>query len=251
MWVVGTASGGHSGRSHTVGYIGLGLAVLLTFLVLWVVFFRGAAAEVSQKGGDTAAPAISPGSGGTAATNDATESAATPPAAPGSTRQPSPQGPSASPAADDNGSPSEELNSAGQPGQPVENPPGALAPEPLSPTSAQTQYEAFADDYAAASGPLGSLTSDTRPAQLHSAVRQAAAAYEIWIEQLQSTSWPPEVQPYVDSYLDLATTKGRALFEHGLHARSVDDLQGAQAIHDMFELSHAQEQMQAAMEASD
>ena len=55
----------------------------------------------------------------------------------------------------------------------------------------------------------------------------------------------------MDDYLALATTKGRALFEQARHARSIDDLQGTQAIQDTFELSHAQEVMRAAMGVTD
>jgi hypothetical protein len=251
MWAVRTASGSQPGRSHTVGYVGLGLAVVLTFLVLWAVFFSGAASEVSQKGDEAAASANSPGPAGTPAKNNATESAATPLAAPGSAEQTSPKAPPVPHAPVGNGIPSEELNKIDQLGKSVDDPTGGLAMETLSPTRVKTQYEAIAGDYESASRGVGSLTSDTRPAQLHSAVVQAASAYEVWIRQLQSTSWPPAVQPYVDNYLELATTKGRALFKHGLHAKSVDDLQGAQAIHDMFELSHAQEAMRVAMGVSD
>ncbi|HVQ18523.1 MAG TPA: hypothetical protein VMT27_05750, partial [Actinomycetes bacterium] len=214
MWAVRAASGSQPGRSHTVGFIGLGLAVVLTFLVLWAVFFRGAASEVSQKGDETAASALSPGPAGTPAENNATESAATPLAAPGSTVEPSPKGPPGPHASVGNGIPSEELNKFDQLRKSVDDTTGVLAMGNLSPARAKTQYEAFAGDYVLASRGVGSLTNDTRPAQLHSAVMQAASAYEVWIRQLQSTSWPPEVQPYVDNYLVLATTKGRALFKH-------------------------------------
>lgn len=243
-----TASGKHSERSHTVGFIGLGLAVLLTFVLLWAVFFRGAAPEVTQKRDETAASAIAPGPGSTPANNEPASTAKRP-AAPRSAARHSPKAPPNPPASVGNGT-NEELNKFDRLRTSVNDSSGALATGTLPPASAKTQYQDIAGAYAAASSGVGSLTSDTRPAQLHSAVVQAASAYEVWIRQLQSTSWPPEVQPYVDSYLALATTKGRALFDDALHAKTLDDLQSAQAINDTFELSHALEQMQAAMGVS-
>ena len=244
-----TASGKHSERSHTVGFIGLGLAVVLTFVLLWAVFFRGAAPEATQKRDETAASAIAPSPGSTPANNKKPASAATQPAAPRSAARQAPKAPPNPPASGGNGT-SEELNKFDRLRTSVKDSSGALATGTVPPARAKTQYQAMAGAYAAASSGVGSLTSDTRPAQLHSAVVQAASAYEVWISQLQSTSWPPEVQPYVDSYLALATTKGRALFDDALHAKTLDDLQSAQAINDTFELSHALEQMQAAMGVS-
>ena len=245
-----TASGKHSDRSHTVGFIGLGLAVVLTFVVLWAAFFRGADPEVSQKREGTAASALAPDPGGTPANNKEPASAASQPAAPRSAARHSPKAPPTKPPASVGNGTSKELNKFDRLRTSVNDSSGALAAGTLPPTRAKTQYQAIAGAYAAASSGVGSLTSDTRPAQLHSAVVQAASAYEVWITQLQSTSWPPEVQPYVDSYLALATTKGRALFDDALHARTLDDLQSAQAINATFELSHALEQMRAAMGVS-
>jgi hypothetical protein len=128
---------------------------------------------------------------------------------------------------------------------------GALHVGTLSPESAKGRYSAIEGDYQNAAEGLATLTSDIGGAQLHQAIVRAADAYEVWIQQLQSTPWPPEVQPYVDNYLDLATTKGRDLFKDGMDAKSVQDLQGQQAIQDMFELSHAASLMRDALGLSE
>jgi hypothetical protein len=128
---------------------------------------------------------------------------------------------------------------------------GALHVGTLSPESATDRYSAIEGDYQNAARGLATLTSDIGSAQLHQAIMRAADAYEVWIQHLQSTPWPPEVQPYVDNYLDLATTKGRDLFKDGMDATTVQDLQGQQAIQDMFELSHAASLMRDALGLSE
>lgn len=87
---------------------------------------------------------------------------------------------------------------------------------------------------------VAQLSPDAAGKRFHAAVVKAAAGYERYLDALSSTRWPARSQPYVDHYLGLATTKGRALYAKWKRAHSFADLQAdPTVVRDTRELEQA------------